>query len=90
MPGKCVGAVITAAMLAAPSAALAAPSNTPSANASCAGSGSVFNQAHPEVFGSRSHVAHAFIDIAAVAGIPPGAIYTGFAQTHGVAETCLG
>jgi hypothetical protein len=89
MKAKCVGAILGAALFAsAPAASFAAPSNEPSGNASCVGALSVFNEAHPEFFGTRSDVAHAFIEEAAAAGIPPGQIYTGFAQTHGTVHTC--
>ena len=88
MSGKCVGAVLGAVLLAAPATSLAAPPNEPSANASCVGTLSVFNEAHPEVFGTRSDVAQFFIEEAAAEGIPPGEIVTGFAQAHGTVETC--
>lgn len=88
MKGKCVGAIVGATLLATAGTALADPSNEPSANASCVGALSVFNQAHPEVFGSRSEVAHLFLGIAAGANVPPGAIYTPFAHDHGTAATC--
>jgi hypothetical protein len=89
MKGKVVRAILGVALLAAaPATSFAAPPNEPSAHASCVGALSVFNEAHPEIFGTRSDVAHNFIEQAAAAGIPPGEIYTGFAQTHGTAETC--
>ena len=90
MKGKCIGAILGVALLAAaPATALAAPPNQPNDNAGCVGTLSVFNQAHPEVFGTRSDIAHIFIDEAAGQGITPGQIYTGYAQTHGTVETCL-
>ena len=88
MKGKCVGAIVGAAVLATAGTAPAEPPNEPSANASCVGALSVFNQAHPEVFGSRSEVAHLFLGIAEGANVPPGAIYTPFAQDHGPAASC--
>lgn len=56
---------------------------------SCVGTLSVFNQQNPEVFGSRSDVALAFIALANQLGITPGAIYTIFADAHGSVAFCL-
>jgi len=75
-------------LIGAPSAASAAPPNEPSGRASCVGTLSVFNQAHPEDVGTRSDIAHAFIEGAAEDGIPPGQTYAFFAQAHGTVEQC--
>ena len=89
MNGKWVGAVLGVTLLAAaPATSFAAPPNEPSGHASCVGTLSVFNQAHPEVSGSRSEIAHLFIEEAAAEGIPPGQIYTFFAKAHGTVEQC--
>lgn len=89
MHSKWVGAGLGITLLiTAPSAASAAPPGEPSGHASCLGTLSVFNQAHPEVFGSRSDIAHDFVEWAAAEGIPPGAIYAFFAQVHGTVEQC--
>lgn len=86
---KWLGAgLVAAALVAAPSAAFAAPPNEPNGHASCLGTLSVFNQANPEVFGSRSDIAHDFIAGAAGDGIPPGWIYAFFAGFHGSVEQC--
>ncbi|MET1082080.1 MAG: hypothetical protein ABWY12_03385 [Burkholderiales bacterium] len=90
MKGKCVGAVICVALLAAaPATSFAAPPNEPSGDASCNGTLSVFNQTHPEVFGTRSSVSHGVIDESAATGTPPGEFFAFFAQVHGTAEQCL-
>ena len=89
MKGKYVGAVIGVALLAAaPATSSAAPPNEPNAAASCIGILSVFNQAHPEVFGSRASIALGTVELAAEFGFPPGEFYTGFAQVHGPREQC--
>ncbi len=89
MKAKCVGAVIGVALLAAaPATSLAVPPNEPNGHASCVGTLSVSFQAHPEVDGSRSSHAHQIIGIAAAMGIPPGEIYTRYAQLHGTLEQC--
>ena len=80
-------AVAGAALVVTP-AASAAPPNEPNGRASCIGTLSVFNQAHPEVFGTRSDVAHDFIAGAAAEGFPPGEIYRFFAAAHGTLEQC--
>jgi hypothetical protein len=82
------GLAAATAAVAVPTIAQAEPPNEPSDHASCTGTLSVFNQAHPEVFGTRSDVAHGFIEQAAAEGIPPGEIYTSFAQAHGTVEQC--
>jgi hypothetical protein len=82
------GLTAATAVVALPTIALAAPPNPPSDHASCAGTLSVFNQAHPEAVGTRSEIAHEFIEVAAEEGISPGAIYSSFAQVHGTAEQC--
>jgi hypothetical protein len=89
MKAKSVGTVLGVALLAAaPATSSAAPPNEPSAHASCVGALSVFNEAHPEVLGTRSDVAQQFVELAAAEGIPPGEIYTNFAETHGTVEQC--
>jgi hypothetical protein len=86
---RCVGAGLGVTLLVAvPSAASAAPPNEPSGRASCIGTLSVFNQAHPEQFGTRKEVAHDFITGAAAEGISPGEIYTFYARAHGTVEQC--
>ena len=45
-------------------------------------------QAHPEVEGSRSDPAHLIGEVAAARGVPPGEIYSRFAQLHGTLERC--
>jgi len=80
--------VAATAAVAVPTIAQAQPPNEPSDQASCVGTLSVFNQAHPEVFGSRSDVSHGFIEEAANEGISPGAIFAGFAHAHGTVEQC--
>jgi hypothetical protein len=82
------GLAAVAAAIAVPTIARADPPNEPSDHASCVGTLSVFNQAHPEFAGTRSDVAHAFIQEAAAEGIPPGEIYTSFAHVHGAVEQC--
>jgi hypothetical protein len=82
------GLVAATAAVAVPTIAQAEPPNGPSDQASCAGTLSVFNVAHPEVFGSRSDVAHDFLEDADAEGIPPGQIYTSFAHAHGTVEQC--
>ena len=86
---KWVGAGLGVMFLVlAPSAASAAPPNEPSGHASCIGTLSVFNQAHPEFFGTRSDIAHDFIAGAAAEGIAPGEIYAFYARAHGTVEQC--
>ena len=82
------GLAAATAVVAVPTIAQAAPPNEPSDHASCVGTLSVFNQAHPEVFGARSEVAHDFLEVAAAEGIPPGEIYTSFAHAHGTVAQC--
>jgi hypothetical protein len=82
------GLAAATAAVAVPTIAQAEPPNEPSDHASCAGTLSVFNQAHPEFFGSRSDIAHEFIEEATAEGIPPGEIYTFFAEAHGGVEHC--
>lgn len=89
MNAKWVGVGLGVTLLTvAPSAAYAAPPNEPSGRASCIGTLSVFNQAHPEFFGTRADIAHDFIAGAAAEGIPPGEIYTFYARVHGTVEQC--
>ena len=75
-------------LVTAPSAAFASPPNAPNDRASCVAAASVFNQAHPEVYGTRSDVAHDFIAAAAEEGFPPGEIYAFFAHQHGTLAQC--
>jgi hypothetical protein len=77
-----------ALLAAAPATAFAAPPNEPSGNASCSGTLSVFNQAHPEVYGSRSSIARGVAEGAGAGGTPPGEFYTYFAHAHGTVEQC--
>lgn len=83
--GAAVGVTL---VVAVPAASFAAPWNEPSSNASCVGTLSVFNQAHPEVFGTRSEVAHSVKAGATAEGIPPGAFYSFIAGAHGSVEQC--
>jgi hypothetical protein len=83
------GLAAATAAVAVPTIAQAAPPNEPSDHASCVGTLTVFNAAHPEVLGTRSDIAHGFIDEAAAGGFPPGEIYSYIAQFHGPLEQCL-
>ena len=82
------GLAAATAAVAVPTIAEAEPPNEPNPHANCVGTLSVYNQAHPEFAGTRSDIAHEFVEEGAAQGIPPGEIYTSFAEEHGTFEQC--